>query len=440
MSSALRRPAFDSPTTHIASPFVFDPEYDVCFHHPGYPTPYDILLIIPGLDHPDGGIYHRVALWACGILANNEFDGWLTEDREGLQRVTTPRDGILRRRDYYFHVPGEGSHPYPIVPSFEDWCFPHNKLPAGWKVDIPRGSAHPTPRQSTLAEVVLSRDIRCRLTNHVEGTECAHLIPKNQSIWFQRNMMSRYCRLPRPGCDPVDNPRNVLLLRSDIHSSFDVKRFAFIPKPACAPVNNSELPPDLSTNYVVHLFNSPEPYELAALYHNVSLQPISGIAPEYLFARFAWTLFQYIPTFLQAGVPRRLAVALEESLEAGSNIKSTAKTWSAEQCRLMPLRAKSRSSSPKKRKPDDQYDEDDDAILGARIKRHRNEVPSFGTSLESDITTDGPWNSVSPAGWSLGTDISDEEDSRGRPYDQARKPNALLGFHSVTDFDDPQSP
>ncbi|KAH8430807.1 HNH endonuclease signature motif containing protein [Aspergillus melleus] len=255
-------------------------------------------------------------------------------------------------------------------------------------------------------------------------------------------MMSRYCRLSRSGCDPVDNPRNVLLLRSDIHSSFDVKRFAFIPKPARAPVNNSELPPDLSTNYVVHLFNSPEPYELAALYHNVSLQPISGIAPEYLFARFAWTLFQYIPTFLQAGVPRRLAVALEESLEAGSNITSTAKTWSAEQCCLMPLRAKSRSSSPRKRKPDDQYGEDDDAILGARIKRHRNEasIPSLGSSLESDITTDGPWNSVSPADWSLGTDIFDEEDSRGRPYDQARNPNALLGCHSVTNFGGPQSP
>ena len=37
----------------------------------------------------------------------------------------------------------------------------------------------------------------------------------------------------------------------------------------------SELPLDLPTNYVVYLFNSPEPYELAALYHNVSLQPIS---------------------------------------------------------------------------------------------------------------------------------------------------------------------
>ena len=38
-------------------------------------------------------------------------------------------------------------------------------------------------------------------------------------------------------------------------------------------------------------------------------------------------------------------------------------------------------------------------------------------------------------GWSLGTDISDEEDSRGRLYDQATKPNALLDSHSVTDID-----
>ena len=72
---ALWRPAFGNPTTHTGSPLVFDPEYDVCFHHPGYQDPHDILLILPGLDHPDGGIYHRVALWAYGILANNEFNG-----------------------------------------------------------------------------------------------------------------------------------------------------------------------------------------------------------------------------------------------------------------------------------------------------------------------------------------------------------------------------
>ena len=105
----LQRPAFGNPTTHTASPLSFDPEYDIYFHHPGYPDPHNILLILPGIDHPKGGIHHRIALSACGVLANNNFNGWLTEDREGNVRVELPLDGILHKRDYYFHVPGD--HP-----------------------------------------------------------------------------------------------------------------------------------------------------------------------------------------------------------------------------------------------------------------------------------------------------------------------------------------
>ena len=35
---------------------------------------------------------------------------------------------------------------------------------------------------------------------------------------------------PRPGYEPADNSRNAILLRSDIHTSFDYQRFAFAPK------------------------------------------------------------------------------------------------------------------------------------------------------------------------------------------------------------------
>jgi hypothetical protein len=43
--------------------------------------------------------------------------------------------------------------------------------PHKWNLNIPRAAEHPTPRQSTLTEVILSREIRCRITNHIEGTE-----------------------------------------------------------------------------------------------------------------------------------------------------------------------------------------------------------------------------------------------------------------------------
>ncbi|KAE8400375.1 hypothetical protein BDV37DRAFT_209902 [Aspergillus pseudonomiae] len=399
----LQRPAFGNPTTHTASPLLFDPEYDIYFHHPGYPDPHNILLILPGIDHPKGGIHHRIALSACGVLANNNFNGWLTEDREGNVRVELPLDGILHKRDYYFHVPGDHPDPYPIVPSFEDWIFPHERLPPGWKIDIPREASHPTPRQSTLAEAVLSRDIRCRLTNHIEGTECAHLIPRSQSIWFQRNMMSRYGRLPRPGGEPVDTPRNVILLRSDIHSSFDYKRFSFVPKPAHA-INNSAQPTgNQPLSYVTHLVNSPEPHELTSLYHNVKLQPLCGVAPEYVFARFAWTIFQYIPMFLQAGVPRRLALyQASTGLTAVGGLPAV-KVVSAEECRLMPIREKSRSASPKKRKPDEACLEEDER--GRTRQRIGSASLPRAPSFESDITTDGPWYLGS-----VDTELSDIDD------------------------------
>lgn len=40
---------------------------------------------------------------ACVILANNRWDGWLAEEREG-ERLDPPEDGILQRQNYYFCV------------------------------------------------------------------------------------------------------------------------------------------------------------------------------------------------------------------------------------------------------------------------------------------------------------------------------------------------
>jgi HNH endonuclease len=226
---------------------------------------------------------------------------------------------------------------YPIFPSFDHWAFPHGKLPSVWKLDIPRAAEHPTPRQSTLNEAILSRDIRCRITNHIEGTECAHLVPRSESLWFQQNLMALYGKQPRPGCQPVDNPRNAILLRSNIHTSFNYKRFAFVPKLAECSTG--------SLAYVTHIFCSPEPHELTALYHNVALQPLTGVAPEYLFARFAWTIFQFVSTFLQAGIPRRLVLhnSSTDSIDLNDAAKSSVKTLTGEECRMLPLRSKFRN-------------------------------------------------------------------------------------------------
>ena len=100
----LQRPPFGNPATHKAHPLMFQAEYDIRFRHPAYEDPYDIFIILPGLDHPEGGIHHQTALLACAVIANNSFSGWLTEDRDGKMRVNVPLDGILWVQDYYFQV------------------------------------------------------------------------------------------------------------------------------------------------------------------------------------------------------------------------------------------------------------------------------------------------------------------------------------------------
>lgn len=88
--------------------------------------------------------------------------------------------------------------------------------------------------------------------------------------------MFRYTNQQRPGSDPVDNARNALLLRSDVHTIFDQKRFAIIPK---------------SSTLLVHIIAPGSLLQLTNLYHNVLLQPLVSVAIQYLLAKFAWTIF-----------------------------------------------------------------------------------------------------------------------------------------------------
>ena len=82
------------------------------FLHPGYSAPTNTLLSLPRVDRRADttafGVYHRTALLACQIIADNAFDtGRLTLDKAGQQPVNVPLDGILTEKTYYFIV-GDG--------------------------------------------------------------------------------------------------------------------------------------------------------------------------------------------------------------------------------------------------------------------------------------------------------------------------------------------
>ena len=254
---------------------------------------------------------------------------------------------------------------YPIVPSFSHWQFPHSNLPEVWAAhDL---SKPPTqrqlPRQSSLTEALLARDISCRVTNHIEGTEHAHLVPRSEELWFSHNGMFQYTNQQRPGTEPIDDSRNAILLRSDIHTIFDQKRLVLVPK---------------ISSFVVHVLAPGFTSELADLYHNVQLQPLAGIAVEYLFARFAWSVFTLAVNFLQQGFGRRLMVC-------GENGETRIIESTGDQCRQFSASrgTKSRSQSPRKPQRDvldTTGAEDDLEVCGSRmVSRGRTLKRSFDT-------------------------------------------------------------
>jgi len=235
------------------------------------------------------------------------------------------------------------------------------------------------PRQGSLTDALLARDITCRLTDTVEGTEHAHLVPRSEVAWFQENTMFRYGVSPRPEVEPIDVPRNALLLRSDVHTVFDQRRFAIIPKP---------LPPNkdspVTHSLAVHVFSPGSSIQFTKLYHHVALQPLNGISLEYLFARFAWTIFAYSTQFLQQGAKRALSLV--------QNGEVSIQELDSEKCLQLYQRRKPRSLSPQKRKRDtaEVQEEEEGEEWRGRPRLRSWESERGSTSVESVFAEDTP--------------------------------------------------
>lgn len=73
--------------------------------HPGYPDGKNCLFQFNACDDPRGGLHKVVVLTACGVIAGNVWDGYLSTSRDG-----PPVDEaiqVLRDAVYYFYA-----HPY----------------------------------------------------------------------------------------------------------------------------------------------------------------------------------------------------------------------------------------------------------------------------------------------------------------------------------------
>ncbi|KAK5140167.1 hypothetical protein LTR04_003128, partial [Oleoguttula sp. CCFEE 6159] len=341
----LHQAALVRPST---APHVFsnNRHHKIIFRHPGYDDDYDqnVLFALFAFDRRNGALHYGTAHLACAIVAGNAWDGYLTETRMGI-RIDLDEDDLLCGKNYYFHVPRvandspseDTTYKYPIYPSFEHWAFPHNNLPPTWSPpvqspgeDSEDNTPFAPPSASNLTTAVLRRDKSCRITNHRDYVERAHLCPRTEADWFRATGMGRYNdNRELAGEYIVDDIANAIALRSDIHSAFDDRKFLVTRK---------------KSKWVVHFLEIT--YELGRLYHNAAIDIDTGVSWDFLLARFAWTIFPHVRQFVETGVAR--TVRLRQKID--DQFKELVKLAQSEELKLVVGQGRGRSVSPKKRK------------------------------------------------------------------------------------------
>ncbi|KAF7510868.1 hypothetical protein GJ744_005698 [Endocarpon pusillum] len=131
------------------------------------------------------------------------------------------------------------------------------------------------------------------------------------------------------GTDKIKHPTNMIRLRSDIHTISDARRFAIVLK---------------EKKLMVHTFNETAISEVFRLYHNVPIHQFEA-GVEFLFARFAYTVFEHLRTCLESGRPRKLHLHVEMGMEDGDCMGPECAKLAKETAG----QSRSRSVSPKKR-------------------------------------------------------------------------------------------
>jgi len=322
----LIREPLRTPSHHQEEEEISSQPLNVSVHHPFYKE-NNMLLQLCAFDDTSGGIHHGTLHAASAIIANNRFDGYLSETRAPGVPLTALHNDVLLLDKYYFHVPDDPE--YAVVPTFRHWQFPHNRIPQSW-TELGGSTRAPaaTAAHSDMSFAVRLRDSKCRVSGYLEGLQIAHLCPQAEEPWANRNEMGKFA--VNPLAQPGHWINNALCLRADLHFAFDQRRFVLLPK---------------SDKLVVHVLEASR--ELLRLYHNIEIQPSTnglGVGVAFLFSRFAWTIFNCTTntSFSRSTDRRRLAFynpATKETINETIFMSDVPKLDES----------RSRSQSPKKR-------------------------------------------------------------------------------------------
>ncbi|TLS21104.1 uncharacterized protein PpBr36_10489 [Pyricularia pennisetigena] len=333
----------------------------VQFRHPAYPDSAPPLLRLGAIDgHDWDGLDFDVATTACSIVTTVDWSQGVMAIRTqdgSFSAVERPEDGLLRDRLYFWcrRCPDGGIDPdvrtdrYPVYLSFQHWRFPHSKLPEPWcRVTLPEYGPEPDSVGRFGKQAAIDCDRSCRITTVNDACETAHLIPYNENNWFVSNGMGQYARRPMAHL-LIEDERNLIFLRRDLHLLFDQRRYVFVPK--LPPPPQSPLPSHQQLFRVMasHVL-LPEYPQFANMYHNrLTQEPLRGLSLEFLFARFAWAVFhdEFMPFFSGDGV---YAVRIWDKAAGHAEDKTLSKKDIASFARIFePEGSKSRNVSPKKR-------------------------------------------------------------------------------------------
>lgn len=310
----------------------FQKRNKIAFKHPAYRNQLggNTLFNLWAWDAAEGGLHHGTALLACVVVACNATNGYLCKDEAGLEPITQDMDDILPvRLEYYSHVPDPGlttatttstsssirPYKYPVYAKFDHWSYPHDtsSFPPWMRqmmtttiMEDVAQQAMGTPSASAATAAVLARDRICLLTGEGDSLDRAHICPRNTQEWFHKNNMQQYNdRQDLSGDGITDDLANALTMSCARHRAFDAGSFVLVPKYGA---------------WVAHFMEATAHY--ASQHHDRPLTLPANVAPQFLLARFAWTLFPRIKNFLEAGVPRLVRVQ-EKDDGSGEYDKST---------------------------------------------------------------------------------------------------------------------
>ncbi|OAP61049.1 hypothetical protein AYL99_06053 [Fonsecaea erecta] len=170
--------------------------------------------------------------------------------------------------------------------------------------------------------------------------------------------------------DKMKHANNIIRLRSDIHTVFDAKEFAIVP---------------IGGRLVAYCLNTQPGSHVARLYHGVELHPL-GNAPELLFARFAYTVFENLRAFLDGCTERKLCIRT-------GNTRAT-EICDSEKCqqfsRVTASQGKYRSASPEEMETDDVDWSDEELSRGRKRRQSTDSDGDCSSYLSEDQWVETP--------------------------------------------------